>query len=191
MKQDEDVLDTWFSSALWPFSVLDWDPEKESKLFEKFYPANVLETGHDILLFWVIRMLLFGYHFTGKTPFTNIYLHGLVVDQSGKKFSKSLGNGIDPIEVINEYSADALRLSLVVGNTPGNNFKFGMDLVKNNQVFLNKLWNVARFVIMNIGKTSTDMTKLHDKLQKDSAKLLDHERWILSRFVDTRAKVTE
>lgn len=147
--RDEDVLDTWFSSALWPFSVLDWDFEKPGKLFEKYYPAQVLETGHDILFFWVVRMLLFGYELTGETPFKTIYLHGLVTDDQGRKFSKSLGNGIDPIEVIKQYSADALRLSLVVGNSPGNPTRFSLDVVKNNQTFLNKLWNVARFVWMN------------------------------------------
>jgi len=147
--RDEDVLDTWFSSALWPFSLLNWDFEKKSELFQKFYPAQVLETGHDILLPWVVRMLLFGYGLTGETPFKTVYLHGLVTDDQGRKFSKSLGNGVDPIEVIKQYSADALRLSLVVGNTPGNPFRFSMDVVKNNQTFLNKLWNVARFVWMN------------------------------------------
>lgn len=189
--QDADVLDTWFGVAMWPFSVLDWDFDKQGELFKQFYPAQVLETGYDILFFWVIRMLLFGYHFTGETPFKEIYLHGLIVDQQGRKFSKSLGNGIDPIEVIEEYSADALRLSLVVGNTPGNNFKFGMDLVKNNQVFLNKLWNVARFVIMNAEDTETNVTKLHTHLKKNQNDLLDHEKWILSRFSDTVAKVTD
>ena len=126
--------------------------EDPGKLFKKYYPAQVLETGHDILLFWVVRMLLFGYGLTGETPFKTVYLHGLVTDDQGRKFSKSLGNGIDPIEVINQYSADALRLSLIVGNTPGNNLRFSLDVVKNNQLFLNKLWNVARFVWMNVGE---------------------------------------
>ena len=191
--RDEDVLDTWFSSALWPFSVLDWSFEKESKLFQKFYPAQVLETGHDILLFWVVRMLLFGYGITGQTPFKTVYLHGLVTDDQGRKFSKSLGNGIDPIEVIQQYSADALRLSLIVGNTPGNNLRFSTDIVKNNQTFLNKLWNVARFVWMNVGEgknMETDIEKLGGTLTKNWAKLLDYERWILSRLGKTVAEVT-
>lgn len=148
--RDEDVLDTWFSSALWPLSVLDWNFQKPGELFQKYYPAQVLETGHDILFFWVVRMLLFGYELTGETPFKTIYLHGLVTDDQGRKFSKSLGNGIDPIEVIKQYSADALRLSLIVGNSPGNPMRFSMDVVKSNQTFLNKLWNVARFVWMNV-----------------------------------------
>lgn len=191
--RDEDVLDTWFSSALWPFSVLDWSFEKESKLFQKFYPAQVLETGHDILLFWVVRMLLFGYGITGQTPFKTVYLHGLVTDDQGRKFSKSLGNGIDPIEVIKQYSADALRLSLVVGNTPGNNLRFSTDIVKNNQTFLNKLWNVARFVWMNVADgqdMETDTEKLEKTLTKNWSKLMDYERWILTRLKRTVMEVT-
>lgn len=191
--RDEDVLDTWFSSALWPFSVLDWSFEKESKLFQKFYPAQVLETGHDILLFWVVRMLLFGYGITGQTPFKTVYLHGLVTDDQGRKFSKSLGNGIDPIEVIKQYSADALRLSLVVGNTPGNNLRFSTDIVKNNQTFLNKLWNVARFVWMNVADgqdMETDAEKLEKTLTKNWSKLMDYERWILTRLKRTVMEVT-
>lgn len=116
--RDPDVLDTWFSSALWPFSILDWSYDSVGDLFKKFYPSNVLETGHDILLFWVVRMLIFGYEITGQTPFKTVYLHGLVTDDQGRKFSKSLGNGIDPLELIEEYSTDALRLALVIGNTP-------------------------------------------------------------------------
>lgn len=192
--RDEDVLDTWFSSALWPFSVLDWNFEKESKLFKQFYPAQVLETGHDILLFWVVRMLLFGYGITGETPFKTVYLHGLVTDDQGRKFSKSLGNGIDPVEVIKEYSADALRLSLIVGNTPGNNLRFSLDIVKNNQTFLNKLWNVSRFVWMNVGEgkdVDTDITKLEKTLTKNWSKLLDYERWILTRLKRTTIDVTK
>ncbi len=191
--RDEDVLDTWFSSALWPMSVLDWNFEKPGKLFEKYYPAQVLETGHDILFFWVVRMLLFGYALTDKAPFKTIYLHGLVTDDQGRKFSKSLNNGIDPIEVINKYSADALRLSLVVGNTPGNNLRFSIDEVKNNQTFLNKLWNVARFVWMNVGEgkdVETDTTKLEKTLTKNWDKLLDYERWILTRLKRTTKDVT-
>ncbi len=191
--RDEDVLDTWFSSALWPLAVVDWNFEKPGKLFEKFYPAQVLETGHDILFFWVVRMLLFGYALTDKAPFKTIYLHGLVTDDQGRKFSKSLNNGIDPIEVIKKYSADALRLSLVVGNTPGNNLRFSIDDVKNNQLFLNKLWNVARFVWMNVGEgkdVETDTDKLEKTLSKNWKKLLDYERWILTRLKRTINDVT-
>lgn len=190
--RDADVLDTWFSSALWPFSVLDWTFENPGKLFEKYYPANVLETGHDILLFWVVRMLLFGYGLTDQTPFKKVYLHGLLTDDQGRKFSKSLGNGVDPIELIKEFSADALRLAIVIGNTPGNNMRFSRDLVKNNQIFLNKLWNVARFVWMNVGEGGeTDVKKLEKTLTKNWGKLLDYERWILSRLKHTRDDVTE
>lgn len=191
--RDEDVLDTWFSSALWPLSVLDWNFQKPGELFQKYYPAQVLETGHDILFFWVVRMLLFGYELTGETPFKTIYLHGLVTDDQGRKFSKSLGNGIDPIEVIKQYSADALRLSLIVGNSPGNPMRFSMDVVKSNQTFLNKLWNVARFVWMNVweGKDmETDTKKLEKTLTKNWDKLVDYERWILTRLKRTVADAT-
>lgn len=190
--RDEDVLDTWFSSALWPLSVIDWDFDSPGKLFDKFFPAQVLETGHDILFFWVVRMLLFSYQLTGKTPFKTIYLHGLVTDDQGRKFSKSLWNGVDPIEVIQQYSADALRLSLVVWSSPGNPMRFSIDVVKNNQIFLNKLWNVARFVWMNCtpqeGDTDTIETnigKLEKTLKKNWDNLLDYERWILSRLNKT------
>lgn len=191
--RDEDVLDTWFSSALWPLSVLDWNFQKPGELFQKYYPAQVLETGHDILFFWVVRMLLFGYELTGETPFKTIYLHGLVTDDQGRKFSKSLGNGIDPIEVIKQYSADALRLSLIVGNSPGNPMRFSMDVVKSNQTFLNKLWNVARFVWMNVweGKDmETDTKKLEKTLTKNWDKLVDYERWILTRLKRTVTDAT-
>ncbi|MCB9806402.1 class I tRNA ligase family protein [Candidatus Peribacteria bacterium] len=154
----------------------------------------MLETGHDILFFWVVRMLLFGYELTGKTPFKTIYLHGLVTDDQGRKFSKSLGNGIDPIEVIKQYSADALRLSLVVGNSPGNPTRFSMDVVKSNQTFLNKLWNVARFVWMNVGEgkdVETNTTKLEKTLSKNWSKLTDYERWILTRLKRTTMDATE
>ena len=191
--RDDDVLDTWFSAALWPFSVLDWTFEKPGKLFEKYYPAQVLETGHDILFFWVVRMLLFGYALTNETPFKTVYLHGLVKDDQGRKFSKSLGNGVDPIEVIKQYSADALRLSLVVGNTPGNDLRFSIDEVKSNQIFLNKLWNVARFVWMNCTEQEDmekDIWKLEKILLKNWHSLLDYERWILTRLKRTINDIT-
>ncbi len=191
VRRDEDVLDTWFSSAMWPYSVLGWDPENPGEDFKKFYPANVLETGHDILLFWVIRMLLFGYEFTGQTPFRNVYLHGLVLDEQGRKMSKSKGNGIDPIAVIKDHSADALRLSLVVGSTPGNNMNFSTKLVENNKLFLNKLWNVARFVAMNAPEAGADRAKLAAKLKKGAESLLPHEKWILSRLDATVREVTD
>jgi valyl-tRNA synthetase len=190
VRRDEDVLDTWFSSGLWPFSILDWHPTDPGELFKKFYPAQVLETGYDILFFWVIRMLLFGYEYTNQTPFKTVYLHGLVLDEKGRKMSKSWGNVIDPLDIINEHSTDALRLSLAIGNTPGNNLNFSMKLVENNMLFLNKLWNVARFVSTNIGEISESYQELHDTLLK-ATDLMPHETWILSRTRAMTDAVTE
>ncbi len=181
VKRDEDVLDTWFSSGLWPFSILDWNSTDPGELFKQFYPAQVLETGYDILLFWVIRMLMFGYEYTDETPFKTVYLHGLVLDVKGRKMSKSIGNVLDPLDIIKEYSTDALRLSLAIGNTPGINLSFSMKLVENNSLFLNKLWNVARFVSTNIGVITESYSDLHDILVK-SQDLMPHEKWILSRI---------
>lgn len=188
--RDQDVLDTWFSSALWPFSVLDWDFENPSEFFQKYYPANVLETGYDILFFWVIRMLLMGYEYTGETPFKTIYLHGLVLDENGKKMSKSFGNVIDPLTIIDEYSVDALRLSLILGNTPGNNLNFSVKTVQEYSLFLNKFWNIIRFVWMNIGTITESRDELENKIQKDKDKLLPYESWILSRLANATATVT-
>ncbi len=190
VKRDEDVLDTWFSSALWPFSILDWDPKTPWKLFKQFYPAQVLETGHDILTFWVIKMLLMGYEYTQKTPFKTIYLHGLIFDEKGRKMSKSLWNGINPVDLIKEYSTDALRLSLVIWNTPWNNLNFSVKNTESYSIFLNKLWNVARFVFTNVWKIDKDYDKLHDKILKNYKKLLSHEKWIISRLVNTVDIVT-
>lgn len=186
--RDEDVLDTWFSSALWPFSVLDFDFEAkvQSELFQKFYPAQVLETGHDIIFFWVIRMLLFWYEFTNQTPFKKIYFHGLIKDKHGKKMSKSLWNGIDPLDMIEKYSADALRLTVSVGNTPGNDLKFDEDNVMDNKIFLNKLWNASRFVYMSLFEKSDYQLEspenIEKKLEKNYEHLMFHEKWILSRL---------
>ena len=183
--QDADVLDTWFSSALWPFSVLDmnmWEG-KQSKLFEQFYPAQVLETGHDIIFFWVVRMLLFWYEFTGKTPFEKIYLHGLIRDKEGRKMSKSLWNGIDPLDMIELYGTDALRLSLSIGNTPWNDLKFDEEVVKNNGIFINKLWNASRFVSTNIEDISKyNVDSIEKELVTNYDELALHEKWILSRI---------
>lgn len=148
--RDDDVLDTWFSSGLWPFAILDWDFDNMGELFKKFYPAQVLETGYDILFFWVIRMLLMGYEYTDQAPFKTIYLHGLIFDETGRKMSKSWGNVVDPLVVIDEFSTDALRLACVVGNTPGNNLNFSLATVKEYSLFLNKFWNISRFISMNI-----------------------------------------
>ena len=149
--QDEDTLDTWFSSALWPFSTLGW-PEKTEDL-DYFYPTNVLVTGYDIIFFWVIRMVFSGYEQTGKCPFSDVLIHGLVRDEQGRKMSKSLGNGIDPLEIIGQYGADALRLTLVTGNAPGNDMRYSEKKIIASRNFANKVWNASRFMLMNIEKS--------------------------------------
>ena len=136
------MLDTWFSSALWPFSTLGWPKQTED--LEYFYPTDVLVTGYDIIFFWVIRMVFSGYEQTGKSPFHHVLIHGLVRDAQGRKMSKSLGNGIDPLEIISEYGADALRLTLVTGNAPGNDMRFYMERVKSSRNFANKVWNASK-----------------------------------------------
>ena len=150
LTQDEDTLDTWFSSALWPFSTLGW-PDKTEDL-DYFYPTSVLVTGYDIIFFWVIRMVFSGYEHTGKSPFKDVLIHGLVRDEQGRKMSKSLGNGIDPLEVIDQYGADALRLTLVTGNAPGNDMRFSEKKIIASRNFANKVWNASRFMLMNIEK---------------------------------------
>jgi valyl-tRNA synthetase len=190
MRRDEDVLDTWFSSALWPFSVLDWQVDTPGEFFEKYYPANVLETGYDILFFWVIRMLLMGYEYTGQTPFKTIYLHGLVLNEDGRKMSKSWGTIIDPLTVIDEYSVDALRLSLVIGNTPGNNLNFSVKTVAEYGLFLNKFWNIVRFTWMNVGDITESRDILEKRILQRSDELLPYEAWILSRLAATIHTVT-
>ena len=172
-KQDEDTLDTWFSSALWPFSIFGW-PDS-SKDLEEFYPTSVLETGHDILFFWVARMIMFGRFATGKYPFHTVYLHGLVRDEKGQKMSKSKGNGIDPIEIIEEFGADALRLSLVMGSTPGNNVNLGKEKIEGCRNFCNKLWNISRFLLdQEIGKMpASPQTDLQQWIQEEVDALAD------------------
>ena len=145
--QDEDTLDTWFSSALWPFSTMGWP--HDTPTLSKFYPTDVLVTGYDIIFFWVIRMVFSGVEQTGRSPFHTVLIHGLVRDSEGRKMSKSLGNGIDPIEVIDRYGADALRASLLTGNAPGNDMRFYWEKVENERNFANKVWNAARFIMMN------------------------------------------
>lgn len=195
--RDEDVLDTWFSSGLWPFSVLDFEfgAKEQSELFKKFYPAQVLETGHDIIFFWVIRMLLFWYEFTGQTPFKKIYFHGLIKDKHGKKMSKSLGNGIDPLDMIEKYSADALRLTVSIGNTPGNDLKFDEDNVMENKMFINKLWNATRFVYTNLFEKAEYKIDSYDTIEKrilaNYDELMFHEKWILSRLRNISDTVIE
>ena len=177
LKQDEDTLDTWFSSALWPFSTLGW-PEKTEDL-DYFYPTNVLVTGYDIIFFWVIRMVFSGIEQTGKLPFDHVLFHGLVRDDQGRKMSKSLGNGIDPLEVIDKYGADALRLTLITGNAPGNDMRFYWERVEASRNFANKIWNASRFIMMNMEKADTT--------EVDLSKLTQADRWILSK-VNTLAK---
>ena len=182
LTQDEDTLDTWFSSALWPFSTLGW-PDKTEEM-EYFYPTDVLVTGYDIIFFWVIRMVFSGLEQTGKTPFHHVLIHGLVRDSQGRKMSKSLGNGIDPLEIINQYGADALRLTLMTGNAPGNDMRFYMERVEASRNFANKVWNASRFIMMNLEKAEVPA-------EIDLASLTSADKWILSK-VNTLAKdVTE
>ena len=182
LKQDEDTLDTWFSSALWPFSTLGWPKQTED--LEYFYPTDVLVTGYDIIFFWVIRMVFSGIEQTGKCPFHTVLIHGLVRDSQGRKMSKSLGNGIDPLEVIDKYGADALRMTLITGNAPGNDMRFYWERVENSRNFANKVWNASRFIMMNIEK-APDVSGV----TLESLTMAD--RWILSK-VNTLAKdVTE
>ena len=182
LTQDEDTLDTWFSSALWPFSTLGW-PDKTEEM-EYFYPTEVLVTGYDIIFFWVIRMVFSGLEQTGKTPFHHVLIHGLVRDSQGRKMSKSLGNGIDPLEIIDQYGADALRLTLMTGNAPGNDMRFYMERVEASRNFANKVWNASRFIMMNLEKAEVPA-------KIDLASLTSADKWILSK-VNTLAKdVTE
>ena len=181
MTQDPDVLDTWFSSALWPFSTLGW-PEKTPEL-DYFYPTDVLVTGYDIIFFWVIRMIFSGYEQMGKKPFNTVLFHGLVRDDQGRKMSKSLGNGIDPLEIIDKYGADALRFMLITGNAPGNDMRFYYDRVEAARNFANKIWNASRFIMMNMeGKT------IH-KPQESELEPVD--KWVLSRLNKVIREVTD
>ncbi|HIU88520.1 MAG TPA: valine--tRNA ligase [Candidatus Avilachnospira avistercoris] len=189
--QDEDTLDTWFSSALWPFSTMGWPEDTET--LRKFYPTDVLVTGYDIIFFWVIRMVFSGVEQTGKCPFHTVLIHGLVRDSQGRKMSKSLGNGIDPIEVIEKYGADALRGALLTGNAPGNDMRFYWEKVENERNFANKVWNAARFILMNIDKAREEYGSGIDDILKDAGKSGDRgaapasmrlerpDKWILSK----------
>ncbi|WP_026485968.1 valine--tRNA ligase [Caldanaerobius polysaccharolyticus] len=179
--QDEDVLDTWFSSALWPFSTLGW-PEDTDDL-EYFYPTNVLVTGYDIIFFWVARMIFMGLEFMGKPPFEYVFIHGLVRDEKGRKMSKSLGNGIDPLDVIEKYGADTLRFTLATNNSPGNDMRFSYDRVEASRNFANKLWNASRFVLLNIGDRPVRIP--------DVSKLGIIDKWILHRYNQLVLEVTE
>lgn len=179
MRQEEDVLDTWFSSALWPFSTLGW-PEKTKEL-DYFYPTSVLVTGYDIIFFWVARMIFSGMEQMKEEPFKTVYIHGLVRDAQGRKMSKSLGNGIDPLEIIDQYGADALRFTLVTGNSPGNDMRFSTEKVESSRNFANKIWNASRFIQMNL---TIDKAEL-------PAELALEDKWILSKYNDLVKAVTE
>ncbi len=179
--QDEDTLDTWFSSALWPFSTLGW-PEKTEDL-DYFYPTDVLVTGYDIIFFWVIRMVFSGLEHTGKSPFHTVLIHGLVRDSLGRKMSKSLGNGIDPLEIIDQYGADALRLTLVTGNAPGNDMRFSNERVEASRNFANKVWNASRFILMNMKENIVE--------EPEDSLLGPADRWILSKANSLAKDVTE
>ena len=181
MRQDPDTLDTWFSSALWPFSTLGW-PEKTPEL-EYFYPTDVLVTGYDIIFFWVVRMMFSGLEHMGEVPFKNVLIHGLVRDSQGRKMSKSLGNGIDPLEVIDKYGADALRLTLVTGNAPGNDMRFYWERVEASRNFANKVWNASRFIMMNLDKAEAKAVSLDE--------LTPADKWILSKLNTLAKDVTE
>ena len=180
-RQEEDTLDTWFSSALWPFSTLGW-PE-DTPEYRYFYPTDVLVTGYDIIFFWVIRMVFSGIEQTGKLPFHTVLIHGLVRDSEGRKMSKSLGNGIDPLEVIERYGADALRLTLMTGNAPGNDMRFYWERVESARNFANKIWNAARFIEMNLGETMP--------AEPAASALLPQDRWVLHRLNSLTGEVTE
>ena len=172
MRQDPDTLDTWFSSALWPFSTMGW-PDKTEDL-EYFYPTNTLVTGYDIITFWVSRMIFSGLEWMGEKPFSTVLIHGLVRDAQGRKMSKSLGNGIDPLEIIKDYGADALRFALASGNSPGNDMRFSDEKIEAARNFANKLWNAARFVLMNLD--------IEDTAAADPDKLAPEDKWILSKL---------
>ncbi len=180
LRQDEDVLDTWFSSALWPFSTLGWPDETEDLKY--FYPTSTLVTGYDIIFFWVARMIFSGVEQMGKAPFDTVVIHGLVRDSLGRKMSKSLGNGIDPLEIIDTYGADALRFSLVQGISPGNDTRFSTEKVEMARNFANKVWNAARFVLMNCPDQVGEV---------DTAALRPEDKWILTRYQETLRQVTE
>ncbi len=181
IRQDEDTLDTWFSSALWPFSTLGWP--KDTEEYRYFYPTDVLVTGYDIIFFWVIRMVFSGIEQTGKCPFHTVLIHGLVRDSQGRKMSKSLGNGIDPLEVFDKYGADALRMTLMTGNAPGNDMRFYWERVEASRNFANKVWNASRFIMMNLEKAQGGQAALSDLTLAD--------RWILSRVNGLAQEVTE
>ncbi len=188
--QEEDVLDTWFSSALWPFSTMGW-PDTESADFQRYFPTSTLVTGYDIIFFWVSRMIFQSLEFTDKSPFKNVLIHGLIRDEQGRKMSKSLGNGIDPMDVIDKYGADALRWFLSNGSAPGQDVRFSYDRMDAAWNFINKIWNVSRYILMNAGEISANQvsTNLAKVANKSAGNVTD--LWILTRLNDTISRVTE
>lgn len=200
LRQDEDVLDTWFSSGLWPFSTLGWPYHSDKDDFSKFYPASVLETGHDILFFWVARMMMMGIEFTGKAPFHTIYLHGLVRDEKGRKMSKSLGNVVDPVDTIEQYGADALRFTLATGTSPGQDLNLSLDRVNSSRNFTNKLWNAGKFVLYALEQAGVT-ADAEEEWQRLSAVSFSTaaslgglplpERWIISKLHSVVDSITK
>ena len=188
MNQDPDTLDTWFSSALWPFSTLGWPKQTEDLKY--FYPTDVLVTGYDIIFFWVIRMIFSGFENMGEKPFKTVLFHGLVRDDQGRKMSKSLGNGIDPLEIIDQYGADALRLTLITGNAPGNDMRFYMSRVEASRNFANKVWNASRFLMMNMD-ADEKLKEAVDSMSLEDAKLEPVDKWILSKLNTLVKDVTD
>lgn len=182
LTQDEDVLDTWFSSALWPFETLGWPDDEKFAEFKHFYPTSVLVTGRDIIFFWVARMIFEGLHFMGEKPFSDVFIHGLVLDAQGRKMSKSLGNGIDPLEIIDQYGADPLRFMLMTGNTPGNDMRFREERLEASRNYANKIWNASRFVLMNLEGYEKGSQELKYSLA---------DKWILAELKKVTASITE
>ncbi|MDE7454713.1 MAG: class I tRNA ligase family protein, partial [Clostridia bacterium] len=181
IRQDEDVLDTWFSSALWPFSTLGYTDNKDD--YKAFFPTSVLSCGYDIIFFWVARMIFSSLYNTGKAPFAHVLMHGIVRDEQGRKMSKSLGNGVDPVDFIDKYGADTLRFALINGVANGSDIRFSPDKIEGTRNFMNKIWNASRFVLMNCeGKQLIDITK---------CKLTLADKWILTKLNDTIAQVTD
>ncbi len=180
--QDEDVLDTWFSSALWPFSTMDW-PNEDSAMFQRYYPTSTLVTGYDIIFFWVSRMIFQGKEFTGERPFKDVLIHGLVRDEEGRKMSKSLGNGVDPMEVIEQYGADSLRYFLATGSSPGQDLRYSTEKVESTWNFVNKIWNASRFALMNMEGLTFEQIDL-------TGNLSTADKWILTRLNETIERVT-
>ena len=189
-KQDEDVLDTWFSSALWPFSTMGW-PDTDSEDFKRYFPTSTLVTGYDIIFFWVSRMIFQSLEFTGRRPFQNVLIHGLIRDEQGRKMSKSLGNGIDPMDIVDKYGADALRWFLSNGSAPGQDVRFSYEKMDAAWNFINKIWNISRYILMNKEGLSLDQASKNVVLVTNGKAGNVTDRWILHNLNETIAKVTE